>query len=783
MRTNGIEFDATSQQIKNVADPTDAQDAATKNYVDTGDSSTLASAVALNASNAASASASASSASNSAAAAYNSELAAAASEAAAATTYDNFDDRYLGAKASDPTLDNDGDALIDGALYFDTTLNVMKFYDLGNTAWKQTTPTSADQTNIDAAVANASNINSVAAIDTDVTTVAGISSDVTTVAADGTDIGTVAGISANVTTVAGISSDVTTVAGISGDVSSVAAQVIGYDFSTTTAMADPGSGNVRFNNATVASVTAIAIDDLDKNGVDQSAYIALFDDSTNTVKGTLVFRTGGGDVATFNITGLTDNTGWFQIAVTHVASSGTFADGEDTFIGFTRSGDKGADGAGSGDVSGPGSATDNAVVRWDGTSGQLVQNSGVTINDSGDLTANNLSGTNTGDEVAASESTAGVVELATTAEAEAGTDTVRAVTPAGAAAAIAALAVSPANPNLIINGNMALAQRGTSFASPSSGSYTLDRFYWNFSGSGAVTITQDTDVPTIAEAGIDFKTSMKIDVTTADASLGATDTYSIIQPIEGFNTAHLGFGASDAATVTLSFWVKSPKTGTHHVVFYNAAVNRSYPASYTVTSANTWEKKTITLSGDVTGTWVGATNGIGLNISFGLGVGSNYEGTADAWQAGILTSASGAANCMDNTANNFYLTGVKLEVGSTATDFVPDDYSTALAKCQRYYQIAQRSSAAGLWQSASTANLHWYFTVPMRANPTMTILNTSLQIVECGVATKSTGTAAFNAADASEYGVNMQIGGYSSATTYNPAYLYTDDSIQAAAEL
>jgi len=258
------------------------------------------------------------------------------------------------------------------------------------------TTVAGNTSNINAVAADATDIGTVAGISSDVTTVAGISSDVTTVAADGTDIGAVAGISANVTTVAGISSDVTTVAGISGDVSSVAAQVIGYDFSTTTAMADPGSGNVRFNNATVASVTAIAIDDLDKNGVDQSAYIALFDDSTNTVKGTLVFRTGGGDVATFNITGLTDNSGWFQIAVTHVASSGTFADGEDTFIGFTRAGDKGADGAGSGDVSGPGSATDNAVVRWDGTSGQLVQNSGVTINDSGDLTANNFSGTHSG---------------------------------------------------------------------------------------------------------------------------------------------------------------------------------------------------------------------------------------------------------------------------------------------------------------------------------------------------------------------------------------------------
>jgi hypothetical protein len=129
-------------------------------------------------------------------------------------------------------------------------------------------------------------------------------------------------------------------------VSAVAAQVVGYDFSTTTTMGDPGSGNVRFDNATLASVSAIAIDDLDKNGVDQSAYVALWDDSTNTVKGTLVFRTSGSDIATFNITGLTVNSGWGQVAVTHIASSGTFSDGEDTYIGFSRAGDKGADGTG-----------------------------------------------------------------------------------------------------------------------------------------------------------------------------------------------------------------------------------------------------------------------------------------------------------------------------------------------------------------------------------------------------------------------------------------------------
>ena len=248
--------------------------------------------------------------------------------------------------------------------------------------------------NVTSVAGNATNINTVAGISGNVTTVAGISSDVTAVAGDATDIGTVAtdlAGSNTIGTVAGIAADVTTVAGISGDVSSVAAQVVGYAFSTTTTMADPGSGNVRFNNATVSSVTAIAIDDLDSNGVDQSAYIAIWDDSTNTVKGTLVFRTVGGDIATFSITGLTDNTGWFQIAVTHVASSGTFSAAEDCYIGFTRAGDKGADGAGSGDVSGPGAAvTDNAVVRWDTTSGQLVQNSTVTVSDVGAVAAGSL---------------------------------------------------------------------------------------------------------------------------------------------------------------------------------------------------------------------------------------------------------------------------------------------------------------------------------------------------------------------------------------------------------
>lgn len=238
---------------------------------------------------------------------------------------------------------------------------------------------------------------------------------------------------------ASASSASTSASAASASASAASASVLSYNFSTTTTMADPGSGNVRFNNGTISSVSAIAIDDLDASGNDRSAVIISFDDSTNTVKGSLSFTTASGDIASFDITGLTDNSGWVQIAVTHVSSNGTFSSSEATFIGFARAGDKGTDGAGTGDVSGPGSATDNALARYDGTGGKTLKNSGVTVDDSGNITANNLSGTNTGDESAASATASGIVELATSAEVTTGTDTVRAVTPEGLHAGLAGL--------------------------------------------------------------------------------------------------------------------------------------------------------------------------------------------------------------------------------------------------------------------------------------------------------------------------------------------------------
>jgi hypothetical protein len=212
-----------------------------------------------------------------------SETNAAASEAAAAASYDDFDDRYLGAKATDPTLDNDGDALIDGALYFDTANNVMKVYDLGTTTWLRTTPTSGDQANINTVTGIAANVTTVAGISADVTTVAGISADVTSVAADATDIGTVATNIANVNTVAGISGNVTTVAGISADVTAVAGDatdigVVATNITNVNTVAGI-SANVTTVAGISADVTAVAGDATDIGTV--SSNIA----NVNTVAG------------------------------------------------------------------------------------------------------------------------------------------------------------------------------------------------------------------------------------------------------------------------------------------------------------------------------------------------------------------------------------------------------------------------------------------------------------------------------------------------------------------
>ena len=267
------------------------------------------------------------------------------------------------------------------------------------------------------------------------------------------------------------------------------------------------------------------------------------------------------------------------------------------------------------------------------------------------------------------------------------------------------------NRNRIINGDMRIAQRGTA-AVTTSGSYAVDRFLIQIDTDGAYSAQQDSDAPT------GFIKSTKITTTTADASLSASQYFQIQQRIEGTNTADLAWGSASAKTVTLSFWVRSSLTGTFGGALGNSDFNRSYPYTYTISVADTWEYKTVTIAGDTSGTWKTDTD-VGINVRWGLGVGSNFSGTAGAWAGSGLMSATGAVSVIGTLNATWYVTGVQLEVGSVATPFERRPYGTELALCQRYYQKAQRGDYAGRANGATTAILGIPLLVAVRASPTL----------------------------------------------------------------
>jgi hypothetical protein len=209
--------------------------------------------------------------------------------------------------------------------------------------------------------------------------------------------------------------------------------------------------------------------------------------------------------------------------------------------------------------------------------------------------------------------------------------------------------------------------------------YPVDRFQVLVGAASKLTTAQSS----VAPAGFNFSTL----ITSSSAyTVGSGEVFVIRQNIEGFNTADLGWGAAGAASITLSFWVRSSLTGTFGGSVQNSASNRSYPFTYSIAAANTWEQKTVTIAGDTSGTWIGATNGIGLRVNFGLGVGSTFSGTAGAWAAGDFDSATGATSVVGTNGATFYITGVQLEKGTTATSFDYRPYGTELALCQRYFQ-------------------------------------------------------------------------------------------------
>ena len=267
------------------------------------------------------------------------------------------------------------------------------------------------------------------------------------------------------------------------------------------------------------------------------------------------------------------------------------------------------------------------------------------------------------------------------------------------------------NRNLIINGAMQVAQRGTSSSLSSGAIFLIDRFQTYEGTGGSLNIEQSTTAPD------DFYYSSKWTVTSADTSLASGEQAWVRQRIEGNNMAHLGWGTSSAKTVTLSFWVRSSVTGTFAGSFQNSDGNRVYPYTYSISSANTWEHKKVTLTGDTTGTWL-KTNGNGCTIYWSFGMATNLQGTAGAWAASSARTASGETQLIANNGATFYMTGVQLEVGDTATPFEHRSYGDELTKCQRYYEEPNGSSRVGD-PSSGTYSVQYNYTVTKRATPTI----------------------------------------------------------------
>ena len=303
------------------------------------------------------------------------------------------------------------------------------------------------------------------------------------------------------------------------------------------------------------------------------------------------------------------------------------------------------------------------------------------------------------------------------------------------AAALAAYGSnSPSNRNRIINGDMRVSQRGTSFAGLTNGSsqYTVDRWRWAESGTftGVQTVTQDSSAPS------GFTTSWKVETTTAVASLASNEGCRAEQLIEGYNITDLAWGTADAKSIALSFWVRSSLTGTFGGGISNSDRDRSYPFTYSISAANTWEYKTIVVPGDTTGTWL-TDSGVGMRVRFGLGVGSTLSGAAGAWAAADYQSATGAVSVIGTSGATFYITGVQLEAGSVATPFEHRQYGQELVLCQRYYTktypvdvapgtntgtsiaIGRSTDAA----SSYTTIAQWAYPVTMRATPSISLFN------------------------------------------------------------
>lgn len=286
--------------------------------------------------------------------------------------------------------------------------------------------------------------------------------------------------------------------------------------------------------------------------------------------------------------------------------------------------------------------------------------------------------------------------------------------------------------NRLINGDMRIDQRNAGASvTPSADSYLIDR--WQYSASQASKFTWQQNKGAVTPP-VGFSNYLGTSVASA-VTVGASDYFVLVQKIEGYNMADLGWGTANAKTVTLSFQVYSSLTGTFGGTLANNGNTRCYPFTYSIPVANTWTTISVTIAGDTTGTWL-TTNGVGVGVQFGLGVGSTYSGTAGSWAGTQYISATGATSVVGTSGATFYITGVQLEVGSSATGFEYRQYGQELALCQRYYEKsfdattlpangadAVTLAGQGYWAGLSSNTgicCQILFKVSKRTNPTIT---------------------------------------------------------------
>jgi hypothetical protein len=556
------------------------------------------------------------------------------------------------------------------------------------------TTVAADGTDIGTVAGLSTEIAALGPIAADITTVAGIDSDVTAVAADATDIGTVAGSIANVNTVAGIDSDVTTVAGISADVTAVAGDAT--DIGTVAGIA----ANVTTVAGIAANVTTVAgissdVTTVATNVADITNFSDVYlgpaatdpatrNDSSALQAGDLYFNTVDDAIKVYT------GSAWVAAYIT-AAGFVTVADAQ------TITGVKTFDN---------GLATDTISEE---TSAAGVTIDGVLLKDS--------------------EVTTDVINEKTSAAGVTVDGVLLKDTGVGSAASPVTLN-SLAYPtegsvnfrNRIINGDMRIDQRNAGASvTVTTGAYSVDRWLPQENNGSTVTAQQSTTAPS------GFTNSLLLTASTGATSASGQVT-RLQQRIEGFNWSDLGYGAAGAKTVTVSFWVRSSVTGTYCFGLVNGGENRSYASEYSISVADTWEYKTITIAGDTSGTWL-TTNGIGIFCFWDLGSGSDFNQSAGSWSGTNDWKTSNQVDWVGTTDATFYITGVQLEVGSVATPFERRPFGTELALCQRYcYTLFATDCATdnfarfALGDCDLTDRLQGYvwFPVTMRVAPSLT---------------------------------------------------------------